>query len=287
MSKAIESGLPKRRIEEAAASKQAKIDSTETVIVGVNKFKSNLQPSVEVRTIDNTAVRDEQIASIRRIRRERNADRVKESLTALRDAAKDPRKNLLPLAIECMRQRATVGEVSQALEDVFGRYQAPQFSTPGAYLAGRKDKDKMVAIQERTKRFEEIHGRRPRIFVVKLGQDGHDRGAKVIATGFADLGFDVDIGPMFQTPAEAAKQAIENDVHVVGISSQAAGHLTLVPEFIQALKSGGGDYIKVVVGGIIPPGDYDALSAAGVACIFGPGTPIPESADKVLQTLGV
>jgi methylmalonyl-CoA mutase len=286
MTRAIESGLPKRRIEESAARKQAMIDSGESVIVGLNKFRSDLQPKVSVLKIDNTAVRDEQIHRLNQVKSTRDSTKLKKALNDLENAARSAATNLMPLAIEAMRLRATVGEVSDCLEKVFGRFHAPQFTNRGAYISARKDTDKMEALKSRTQNFEHKYGRRPRILVVKLGQDGHDRGAKVIATGFADFGFDVDVGPMFQTPAEAAKQAIENDVHVVGISSQAAGHLSLVPDLLSELKKLGGSTIKIVVGGIIPPDDYALLRSFGVSEIFGPGTSVTEAADKVLDLIG-
>jgi methylmalonyl-CoA mutase len=286
MTRAIESGLPKRRIEESAARKQAQIDSGESVIIGLNKFKSDLQPKVSVLKIDNTFVRNEQIERLNAIKAARDASKLQKALQDLENAARSPKANLMPFAIEAMRQRATVGEVSDCLERVFGRFNAPQFTTRGAYISARKDTDKMDALKNRTSEFESKYGRRPRILVVKLGQDGHDRGAKVIATGFADFGFDVDVGPMFQTPAEAAKQAIENDVHVIGISSQAAGHLSLVPDLIAELKRLGGAGVKIVVGGIIPPDDYQQLKSFGVSAIFGPGTPVTDAANSVLDLIG-
>lgn len=285
MSKAIATGMPKLRIEEAAARKQARIDSGESVVVGVNKYTVSDDAAIDVRDIDNAAVREEQIALLAKVKRARDAAQVKAALQALTNAAQNNTGNLLALTVDAMRKRATVGEVSSALEEVYGRYQASTQTVSSVYSKSFRRN----AMYEHTLRdienFVKEHGRRPRILVGKMGQDGHDRGAKVIATAFADLGFDVDIGPLFQTPSEVAKQAVENDVHIVGISSQAGAHKALVPELINELKKMGAGDIMVVVGGIIPQQDYAALEKAGVAAVFGPGTPIPESATRIIQSL--
>ena len=285
MAKAIESGMPKMRIEESAARKQARIDQGLDVIVGVNKYKlANEKIDFEVREVP-ASVRDEQIARIREIKASRDPQKVAQALADLTNAAANG-GNLLEAALPAVRARATVGEISDAMEKVFGRFVATTRCISGAYASEYKGDDKIIAAtKERTTRFLEQQGRRPRLLVTKMGQDGHDRGFKVVASAYADLGFDVDISPMFQTPEEAAKMAIENDVHVVGASSLAAGHKALVPALIEELKKAGGGDIMVVAGGVIPPGDYDFLYAAGVKAIFGPGTPIPESADRTLALL--
>ena len=282
MTKAVESGMPKLRIEEAAAIRQARIDRGEEVIVGVNKYRSQDEAPVEIRDIDNTAVRDSQIARLAEVRASRDEKACRAALGKLTEAARDGTGNLLALAIDAARERATVGEISDALEDVYGRYRAMTRSISGVYGAAYENDEDFQAIWKDVEAFAAQEGRRPRMLVSKLGQDGHDRGAKVIATGFADLGFDVDIGPLFQTPEEAVREAIENDVHVIGISSQAAGHKTLVPQVIAGLKAAGAPEIIVVCGGVIPPQDYDMLYAAGVAAIFGPGTNIVHAATEVL-----
>ena len=284
MTKAVESGMPKLRIEEAAAIRQARIDRGEEVIVGVNKYRAADETPVDIRDIDNTAVRESQIRRLEQVRAARNEDACRAALAKLTEAAKDGTGNLLALAIDAARERATVGEISDALEDVYGRYRAMTRSISGVYGAAYKNDDdgKFVAIWNEVEAFAKAEGRRPRMLVSKLGQDGHDRGAKVIATGFADLGFDVDIGPLFQTPEEAVREAIENDVHVIGISSQAAGHKTLVPQVIEGLKAEGASDIIVICGGVIPPQDYDMLYDAGVAAIYGPGTNIVHAATEVL-----
>ena len=283
MSKAIETGMPKLRIEEAAARRQARIDQGLDVIVGVNKYQIKEDVSLDILEVA-ASVRDEQITRLKAIRAQRDNAAVKKALEALAQGA-ERGANLLELTIPAIRQRATVGEVSDALERVFGRFVATTRCVSGIYSAEYGDSAIIKTIRGRTDQFKDREGRRPRILVTKMGQDGHDRGMKVIATGFADLGFDVDIGPMFQTPAEAARMAVENDVHVVGISTLAAGHKTLVPELVQALKQEGGEDILVVVGGIIPPKDYDLLHAAGATCVFGPGTPVTDSANEVLNAL--
>ena len=289
MTKAVGSGWAKLKIEAAAADKQARIDSGQDVIVGVNKYKLATQDAVEVRDIDNVKVRDAQIARLQAIKAKRDNDAVQKALDALTTAAQNNSGNLLALSIDAVRLRATVGEVSDALEKVFGRHRADTQKVSGVYAAAydQGHEGDTMAYWEQLKTdiasFATAHGRRPRVMISKLGQDGHDRGAKVVATAFADLGFDVDMGPLFQTPEECARQAIENDVHAVGVSTLAAGHKTLVPAIIEALKKQGGDDIIVFVGGVIPRQDYDFLYQAGVKGIYGPGTPIPVSAKDVLQ----
>ncbi|HVJ40326.1 MAG TPA: methylmalonyl-CoA mutase [Dongiaceae bacterium] len=283
MTKAVESGMPKLKIEEAAARRQARVDRGEDVIVGVNKYQSGQQAEIDVLDIDNTRVREQQIARLQRVKATRDDAVVKAALAALTEAAKTGTGNLLALSVDAMRARATVGEVSTALESVYSRHKAEIRSISGVYGAAYRDDPDFRAIEQQIRDFAKAEGRRPRLLVVKLGQDGHDRGAKIIATAFADLGFDVDVGPLFQTPEEAARQAIENDVHVVGVSSQAAGHKTLVPQLIQALKAQGAGDIQVVCGGVIPAQDYDVLKRAGVAAIFGPGTNIPKAAAEILS----
>ncbi len=286
MTKAIEAGLPKLRIEEAAARTQARIDSGQQTIVGVNKYRLDQEDHLEVLKVDNTAVREAQIRRLEQLRSERDDGVLRTKLEALTKSAETGDGNLLELAIDAARHRATVGEISDALEKVYGRYQATIRSIEGVYRSEvGKDPEGVDRVRSRSDAFLEKHGRRPRILVAKMGQDGHDRGQKVIATAFADLGFDVDIGPLFQTPEESAKQAIENDVHIVGASSLAAGHLTLVPQLKQALRDLGRDDILVVVGGVIPPGDYDALREVGAAAIFGPGTVIADAAIELLDRL--
>jgi methylmalonyl-CoA mutase len=283
MTRAVESGMPKLRIEEAAARHQARVDRAEDVIVGVNKYQSDQKSNVDVLDIDNSKVREQQIARLTRIKASRDAAKVQAALDALTNAAKTSTGNLLELSVAAMRARATVGEVSSALEMVFQRHKAEVRSISGVYGAAYRSDPEFQKIQGDIQSFVQAEGRRPRLLVVKLGQDGHDRGAKIIATAFADIGFDVDIGPLFQTPEEAARQAIENDVHVVGVSSQAAGHKTLVPQLIAALKAEGAGDIAVVCGGVIPAQDYDFLKNAGVAAIFGPGTNIPKAAAEILN----
>jgi len=285
MTKAVESGMPKLRIEESAARRQARIDRGEEVIVGVNKYRAETPDKVELLDIDNTKVREQQVARLQRIRASRDAKRVEAALGALGEAARSGKGNLLALAVEATRARATVGEISAALEQVFTRHRATIRSVSGVYGALYEGDEGYRRIQREVEAFARAEGRRPRMLVVKLGQDGHDRGAKVIATAFADIGFDVDVGPLFQTPEEAARQAIENDVHVVGVSSQAAGHRTLVPQLVAALRQQGADEILVVCGGVIPPQDYDFLKAAGVAAIYGPGTNIPLAASEILRLI--
>jgi methylmalonyl-CoA mutase len=285
MTKAIESGIPKMRIEEAAAAKQARIDSGKDVIVGMNKYPTDEKPDFEILDIDNTAVRIEQIERLEKLKRERNKVDVETSLLALEQAAASEKGNLLELAIVAARHRATLGEISTVMEKSFGRYKATIQSISGVYSSEMKNRKEFDEVRELSDRFAALDGRRPRILVAKMGQDGHDRGAKVIATAFADLGFDVDIGPLFQTPEEVAKQATENDVHVIGASSLAAGHKTLVPELIAALKKLKRPDILVVAGGVIPQKDYDFLYKAGVSGIFGPGTPVTDAAKTILSKL--
>ena len=285
MAKAIESGIPKLRIEEAAAKKQARIDRGEDVIVGVNKFQIDEQDAVDILEIDNEQVRESQLARLASIRASRDEASVAASLSALTAAAESGEGNLLSLAIEATRARATVGEISDALEQVYGRFVANAQTVSGVYGAAYSEDANWEGISMDIDAFVERHGRRPRMLVAKMGQDGHDRGAKVVATAFADVGFDVDLSPMFSTPEEVARQAIENDVHVVGASSLAAGHKTLVPELINALREQGADDVIVIAGGVIPQQDYAFLEERGVALIFGPGTPIPDAARKVLDAI--
>ncbi len=285
MAKAIETGLPKMRIEEAAARKQARIDSGKDIIVGVNRYQREKEDQMDILEVDNSKVRISQIARIQEMKANRNARAVENALENLGEAAKNGTGNLLELAIVCARERATLGEISSALEKTYGRYKAVIRSISGVYSSeSMKDKDFEMAM-EMANRFSKMEGRRPRIMVAKMGQDGHDRGAKVIATSFADIGFDVDIGPLFQTPKEAAKQAVENDVHILGVSSLAAGHKTLVPQVIEELKKMGREDIMVVAGGVIPQQDYDFLYKAGVFGIFGPGTKISKAAQDILGLL--
>jgi methylmalonyl-CoA mutase len=285
MAKAIEAGLPKLRIEEAAAKKQARIDSVKDVIVGVNRYQVDEESDIEVRDVDNQAVRELQLIRLKSLKSSRNNLEVKTCLEALTASAKSGQGNLLDLAIEAARKRATLGEISMAIEEVFGRHHAKTQSISGVYASAMKDQESFKQATELSDRFAEMEGRRPRIMIAKMGQDGHDRGAKIIATGFADLGFDVDIGPLFQTPEEVAVQAIENDVHIVGASSLAAGHKTLVPQLIQELKNLGRADIMVVAGGVIPSKDYQFMYDSGVTAIFGPGTVLSEAACTVLEKL--
>ncbi len=285
MAKAIETGIPKMRIEEASARKQARIDSGKEIIVGVNKFRLSKQDPIETLEVDNTAVRDAQIKRLAKLRSERDNDVVINALKALTNAAKTGSGNLLELAVDAAKKRASLGEISDALEKIFGRYSATIRSISGVYSFENKD-DKMYSkAVDLANKFAEKEGRRPRIMIAKMGQDGHDRGAKVVATGYADIGFDVDIGPLFQTPAEAARQAIENDVHILGVSSLAAGHKTLVPKVIEELKKQGREDILVIVGGVIPAQDYQFLYDAGAVAIFGPGTVISDAAIRLLELL--
>jgi len=285
MTRAVESGWAKLRIEASAAEKQARIDSGRDVIVGVNKFKLAKEDPVEILEIDNVAVRDNQIARLRTVRAARDSARVQAALAALTEAAKNGSGNLLALSVEAMRARATVGEVSDALEQVWGRHRANSQEVSGVYAGAYESQESWAALQSDIAAFATEHGRRPRVMIAKLGQDGHDRGAKVVASAFADLGFDVDVGPLFQTPEECARQAIENDVHAVGVSTLAAGHKTLVPAIVRALREQGANDIIVFVGGVVPQQDYAFLYEAGVKGIYGPGTPIPDSARDVLNQI--
>jgi methylmalonyl-CoA mutase len=286
MVKAIESGWAKMQVESCAAETQALIDSNKKVIVGVNKYRLPKEDPVEILEVDNYAVRKSQVERLEKIRATRDTKAVQEALDALTAVAADPSKgNLLDMTVKAVRLRATVGEISDALEKVFGRYRATNQTISGVYGAIVENQESWKAIQADIKKFEEAHGRRPRLMVAKLGQDGHDRGSKVVATALADLGFDIDVGPMFQTPDEAARLAIENDVHAIGCSSLAAGHKTLVPQLVEALKKQGSDDIIVVVGGVIPAQDYDALFAGGAKAVFGPGTRIEDAARKVLEEI--
>ncbi|WP_309682274.1 methylmalonyl-CoA mutase [Polaromonas sp.] len=285
MTKAVDSGWAKLKIEAAAAEKQARIDSGKDVIVGVNKYKLKTEDAIESRDIDNVAVRDGQIARLKEIRQKRDAAQVERALAAITFAAENNSGNLLDLSIQAVRLRATVGEVSDALEKVYGRHRADTQKVTGVYAAAYDSAEGWETLKSEINAFAEDQGRRPRVMISKLGQDGHDRGAKVVATAFADLGFDVDMGPLFQTPEECARQAIENDVHAVGVSTLAAGHKTLVPAIIDELKKQGADDIIVFVGGVIPRQDYEMLYEAGVKGIYGPGTPIPASAKDVLEQI--
>jgi len=285
MTKAIVAGMPKLKIEEAATRRQARVDSGEDVIVGVNKYRMGEQDPLEVRDIDNTAVKDSQVRRLKEIRGRRDGDAVQRSLEHLTELARSGEGNLLEAAITAARERATVGEISDALESEYTRYRAEVRTVSGVYGRAYHGDQEFESVAAEVEAFAESEGRRPRMLVVKLGQDGHDRGLKVIATAFADIGFDVDVGPLFQTPEEAARQAIDADVHVVGVSSQAAGHKTLVPELARELKAQGAEDIAVVVGGIIPPADYDFLRENGVSAVFGPGTPIPKAAREVLGAI--
>jgi methylmalonyl-CoA mutase len=285
MAKAIDTGLPKMRIEEVAARKQARIDGGEEVIVGVNRFRLDQEAQMEVREVDNNAVRLSQLKRLAEVKAKRDAKAVEVALEAIAKSAATGNGNLLELAVEAARLRATLGEISDAMEKSFGRYKAVIRSISGVYSGEVKKNEDFVKAQEAADRFAEQEGRRPRILVAKMGQDGHDRGAKVIATSFADIGFDVDIGPLFQTPKEVAKQAVENDVHIVGVSSLAGGHKTLVPAVIEELKAFGREDIMVVAGGVIPHQDYDFLFENGVAFVFGPGTVIAKAAQEVLERL--
>ncbi len=285
MTKAIESGIPKLRIEEAAARKQARIDSGQDIIVGVNKYRLEKEDPLQILDVDNQMVRRQQLEQLERIKSTRDSEKVKVDLDKLILCAKTGEGNLLEIAVEAARNRATLGEISDALETVFGRYKAQIKSFSGVYSKEIKNDESFEKAKQLANVFAEKEGRRPRIMIAKMGQDGHDRGAKVVATGYADVGFDVDIGPLFQTPAEAAKQAVENDVHILGVSSLAAGHKTLVPQVIEELKTYGREDIMVVVGGVIPAQDYQFLFDAGAVAVFGPGTKISEAAIKILEIL--
>ncbi len=285
MTKAIEAGIPKMRIEEAAARKQARIDSEQDIIVGVNKYKLDKEDPLHILEVDNTIVRQSQLDRLKELKLKRNTKNTFEALNNLSKAAKNGKSNLLELAIIAAKERATLGEISDALESEFGRHKAEIKSFTGVYSKEIKNDDSFEKAKNLTDEFSKIEGRRPRIMIAKMGQDGHDRGAKVVATGYADIGFDVDIGPLFQTPREAAKQAVENDVHILGVSSLAAGHKTLVPAVIQELKNYGREDIMVIVGGVIPHQDYEYLFECGAIAVFGPGTKISEAAIEMLKIL--
>ena len=290
MTKAIEAGIPKLRIEEAAAKKQARLDSNQEVLVGVNKFVLEDEDELQILEVDNKKVREQQVQGINRVKQNRDQEKVKHALSAIEKAAREKRsggtgENLLALAITAAKERATLGEISDAMEKAFGRHKAQIQSVSGVYSKEIKNDLTFKKARELADTFAKKEGRRPRIMVAKMGQDGHDRGAKVVATGYADLGFDVDIGPLFQTPEEVAKQAVENDVHILGVSSLAAGHKTLVPSVINELKKYNREDIMVIVGGVIPKQDYDFLFDAGAIAVFGPGTKISEAAIEILEIL--
>ncbi|MDE6308540.1 MAG: methylmalonyl-CoA mutase, partial [Bacteroidales bacterium] len=287
MAKAIETGIPKMRIEEAAARKQARIDSKTDTIVGVNKYRLEKEDPIETLEVDNTKVREAQLERLAKLKANRNQAEVEKALDALTECARTGKGNLLELSIDAARKRASLGEISYALEKVFGRYKAVIRTISGVYSSETKNNETFKKALAMTDAFAKKEGRRPRIMIAKMGQDGHARGAKVVATGYAALGFDVDMGPLFQTPAEAAKEAVENDVHILGVSSLAAGHKTLVPQVIEELKKLGRPDILVTVGGVIPPQDYDFLYKAGACAIFGPGTVIADSAIKMLEIMGI
>jgi methylmalonyl-CoA mutase len=285
MAKAIETGIPKMRIEEAAARRQARIDSGAETIIGVNKYRPEKEEPIEILEVDNTAVRMRQIERLKQLRASRDEQKVQEALDAITKATETGEGNLLELAVQAARARATLGEISYAIEKVAKRHKAVIRSISGVYSSEFQNEEQFERVKKMTAEFYELEGRRPRIMIAKMGQDGHDRGAKVIATAFADLGFDVDIGPLFQTPEETARQAVENDVHVVGISSLAGGHKTLLPQLVEELRKLGREDIIVVVGGVIPPQDYEFLYQHGASAIFGPGTVIPVAAEKVLEEI--
>ena len=285
MTAAVASGLPKRRIEEAAARQQARVDGNQDVVVGVNRYQADKEPQVDVRTIDNSAVRNIQSERLSAVKASRSEARCSKALEKLAQAAADDQTELFEAALDAVRERATVGEVSSVLESVFGRYRAQTGAISGGYGAAYTDRETLQEIRRTTARFSQTHGRRPRLLVAKLGQDGHDRGARIIATAFADVGFDVDIGPLFQMPSEVVRQAIENDVHVIGISSQAAGHRTLVPQLIQELKEQQAEDILVVLGGVVPSQDVAEMLSLGVAAVYGPGTNIPQAAAEVVRLI--
>jgi methylmalonyl-CoA mutase len=284
MTRAVENGLPKRRVEESAARRQARVDRTEETVVGVNRYRPEREELIDVLTVDNAAVRASQVARLAAVRASRDDRACREAIKAI-TAAAERNEPLMPLAITAARARATVGEISDALEAVYGRHRADTFVCGGIYGAGWGDESEFAELRRAVADFARAEGRRPRLLVAKIGQDGHDRGSKVVASAFADAGYDVDIGPLFATPEEVVRQAIENDVHAVGISTLAGGHMTLVPAVIDGLRAAGAAKMLVVVGGVVPPQDYAALAAAGVGAVFGPGTRIPEAARKVLELL--
>ena len=285
MAAAIETGIPKMRIEEAAARTQARIDSGQQVIVGVNNYRLEKEDPIDILEVDNTAVREQQIERLEQLRASRDEAAVQKALDAITECARTGKGNLLELSVEAARVRASLGEISDACEAVVGRYKATIRTISGVYSSETKNDSDFQKACELTEQFAQKEGRRPRIMVAKMGQDGHDRGAKVVATGYADCGFDVDMGPLFQTPAEAAKQAVENDVHIMGVSSLAAGHKTLVPQVIEELKKLGREDILVIAGGVIPAQDYDYLFKAGVAAVFGPGTSVAKAACEIMAIL--
>jgi methylmalonyl-CoA mutase len=285
MTKAIEAGIPKLRIEEAAAKKQARIDSNQDIIVGVNKYRLEKEDPLQILDVDNQKVRLSQIERLNSIKSTRDSEKVKNALLKLTQSAQSGKDNLLALAVDAARERATLGEISDALEEIYGRHKAQIKSFSGVYSKEIKKDPSFEKARELANKFAELEGRRPRIMIAKMGQDGHDRGAKVVATGYADVGFDVDIGPLFQTPEEATQQAIENDVHIIGVSSLAAGHKTLVPKVIEELKKYDREDIMVIVGGVIPPQDYQFLFDAGAVAVYGPGTKISDAAIDLLQIL--
>jgi methylmalonyl-CoA mutase len=285
MAKAIETGIPKMRIEEAAARKQARIDARKDTIVGINKFRLEKEDPIDILTVDNTAVRESQIKRLQKLKAERNNAEVQKALEAITESVRTGKGNLLELSVDAAMKRASLGEISTAIENVSGRYKAVVRSISGVYSAESMEDVNFKRARELASEFAKLEGRQPRIMVAKMGQDGHDRGAKVVSTGYADMGFDVDIGPLFQTPAEAAKQAVENDVHVLGVSSLAAGHKTLIPQVIEELRKLGREDIMVIAGGVIPAQDYDFLYKAGVVAIFGPGTSVSVAAKKILEIL--
>jgi methylmalonyl-CoA mutase len=285
MTQAISEGLPKMRIEEAAARRQAKIDSGAETIIGTNRYRLDKEEPIDILAVDNEEVRRQQIERLKRLKSDRDDDKVRRTLNALTQAAETGEGNLLALSVEAAKARASLGEISEALEKVWGRFNAEPKTISGVYMSEFTEEETFHEVRGQVANFEEQEGRRPRILVAKMGQDGHDRGAKVIATALADLGFDVDVGPLFQTPEETARQAVENDVHVVGMSSLAAGHKTLMPALVEELKKQGREDILVVVGGVIPAQDYDFLYEHGAVAIFGPGTVIPVAAKKILDRL--
>jgi methylmalonyl-CoA mutase len=287
MAKAIETGLPKMRIEEASARKQARIDSGAETIVGVNKYRLDVEAPMDILEVDNTAVREAQLARLRQLKANRDQSKVEASLQALTKCAQTGEGNLLELAIVAARERASLGEISDALEKVYGRHQATVKLITNVYKSEYASMDDIEQVRALTDKFADAEGRRPRILVAKMGQDGHDRGAKVVSTAYADMGFDVDVGPLFQTPEETAKQAVENDVHVIGMSSLAAGHKTLLPQLMAELHRLGREDIMVIVGGVIPAQDYDYLMEQGAAAIFGPGTKLPVAARTIMKELFV
>lgn len=285
MAKAIETGLPKMRIEEAAARTQARIDSGKEAIIGVNKYRLEKEEAIDILEVDNTAVRDAQLKRLAELKKNRDQKAVTKALDAITKAAENKDGNLLELAIIAARARASLGEISDAMEKIYGRHQAVTRSISGVYSSEYAKTNEVEEVRILTNEFADKEGRRPRIMIAKMGQDGHDRGAKVVATAYADMGFDVDMGPLFQTPEETARQAVENDVHVIGMSSLAAGHKTLLPQLIEELKKADREDIIVVVGGVIPPQDYDYLYEHGAAAIFGPGTILPQAAKTIMEEI--